>query len=146
MGYQKIIVIGNLGRDAEVRFSQAGKPVANFSIAVNEGKGEYASTEWFNVVAFGKAAESAGEWLKKGKEVGVEGKLKTREYDDKKTGEKRKAQELICDRWFFVGGKREDGASAGEPGDERTTTRRDTPVRRDAPTTPRGPGDEDIPF
>jgi single-strand DNA-binding protein len=106
-GYQRVIIMGNLGRDPEVRYAQSGKAVCTINVAVTERKdGE---TEWFRVVAFDKTAETSSQYLKKGSQVCVEGRLRTREYE--KDGEKKKSVELIADRVVFVGAKRGDGAA-----------------------------------
>jgi single-strand DNA-binding protein len=107
-GVNSIHILGNLGKDPELRYSSGGTAVANFSVAVGEKKkvdGEWQDhTEWFNVVLFGKTAETAGEWLKKGSGVYVSGRLQTRSYDGK-DGEKRYITEVVGDNMRMVGGK-----------------------------------------
>jgi single-strand DNA-binding protein len=113
--------IGNLGRDPEVRFTQGKQAVANFSIAINEkwtdkdGK-KNERTEWVRIVVWGKLAELCGEYLTKGRQVGVEGPLQTREYE--KDGEKRYATEIVADRVDFLGsknGEAKGSSSESEP-------------------------------
>jgi single-strand DNA-binding protein len=120
-GVNSIHILGNLGKDPEIRYSSGGTAVANFSVAVGEKKkvdGEWQDhTEWFNVVLFGKTAETAGEWLKKGSGVYVSGRLQTRSYDGK-DGEKRYITEVVGDNMRMVGGKsaeNEPGTPKGEP-------------------------------
>lgn len=123
----KVFVIGNLGHDPEVRFTQNGKAVARFSVAATEKWNEDGQpkerTEWFNVVVWGKSAENCGKYLAKGKPVFVEGSLRTRHYEDKE-GTKRYITEVIAQRVQFLGAPK-----AGES-------------RQDAPP----PSDDDIPF
>lgn len=117
-GVNKVIILGNLGRDPEVRFTQGGSAVCNLSVAVGERvkKGETWEdhTEWFRVVAFGKTAENCGQFLQKGKQVYVEGKLRQREYE--KDGQKQRSTEVVADSVVFLGGgKKADAAPASQP-------------------------------
>jgi single-strand DNA-binding protein len=110
-GVNKVIIIGNLGRDPEVRFTQGGSAVCNLSVAVGErvkkGEAWEDHTEWFRVVAFGKTAENAGQFLQKGRQVYVEGRLRQREYE--KDGAKQRSTEVVADVVRFLGGKGEAG-------------------------------------
>lgn len=108
MAVNKFIGIGNLGKDPEVRVMPDDKAVVNFSIAISEKykdkSGEQKEiTEWVNVVAFGKLAEICGEWLKKGQQVYIEGKLKTEKYQ--KDGIDRYSTKVIAERMQMLGGK-----------------------------------------
>lgn len=107
-GVNKVIVVGNLGRDPEVRYTQGGMAVCSLSVAVSErvkdGDAWKEHTEWFRVVAFGKQAESAGQYLQKGRSVYVEGKLRQKEYEDK-DGQKKRSTEVLADTLQFIGGK-----------------------------------------
>ncbi len=110
----KVILIGNLGRDPEVRFTPNGQAVARFSVATTEKwrdqQGQLQErTEWHNVVVWGKQAESCGQYLAKGRQVYVEGRLQTRSYDDK-DGVKRQITEVVAQTVRFLGG---GGARAG---------------------------------
>ena len=125
MSVNKVILIGNLGKDPEVRFTQTGSAVANFSIATSEqwndrdGKRQE-RTEWHNIVVWGKQAESCGQYLAKGRQVYVEGSIRTRSYDDK-TGTKRYVTEIVAQRIQFLGGgggTRLPSQSDATPGDE----------------------------
>jgi single-strand DNA-binding protein len=111
----KVILIGNLGRDPEVRFTQGGTPVANFTMATterwNDPSGEKKErTEWHRIVVWGKQAEVAAEYLKKGRSVYVEGSLQTREWTDR-DGNKRYTTEVRAQRLQFLG--RPDDRQAG---------------------------------
>ena len=115
----KVILIGNLGSDPEVRYLPSGGAVGNFNIATTEkwkGKDGNAGekTEWHRIVVFGKQAENCKEYLKKGRQVYVEGRLQTREWQDKE-GQKRKTTEIIALTVQFLGG----GGSAGGAGGHR---------------------------
>lgn len=114
-GVNKIIIVGNLGRDPEVRYSQAGMAICNFSVAVTErvkdGDAWKDATEWFRVVTFGKTAETAGQYLQKGRQVYVEGRLKTSKY--MKDGVEKTSVEVMCNQLTFLGsGPKEGGAAA----------------------------------
>lgn len=113
----KVMLIGNLGRDPEIRFLPNGDPVANFSIATSEkwkdkqGQAQE-KTEWHNIVMFGKVAEIAGQYLKKGSPVYLEGKLQTRKWQDKNTGQDRYSTEVVADVMKMLGGRDQQGAPA----------------------------------
>jgi single-strand DNA-binding protein len=105
----KAILIGNLGKDPEVRFAPGGQAVANFTVATNENwtdkQGQKQErTEWHKIVVFGKQAEVCGEHLKKGRQVYVEGRLQTREWTNKE-GAKQYTTEVVADHVTFLGGK-----------------------------------------
>ena len=114
----KVILVGNLGRDPEVRYTASGTPVANFTMATTERWSDAASgerkekTEWHRVVVWGKQAEIAGEYLRKGRQVYVEGALQTREWTDRE-GNKRQTTEIRAQRFQMLGGRGEaEGAPA----------------------------------
>jgi len=141
----KAILIGNLGKDPEVRFTPSGRAVARFSIATTEKwtdpQGQRQErTEWHNIVVWGKQAETCGQYLAKGRQVFVEGRITNRSYDDK-DGNKRYISEVIArDVRFLGGGGSGGGASAGG----RDGGSFNAPPGQDAaPTTPE---DDDIPF
>lgn len=115
-GVNKVILIGNLGADPEVRYTPSGQPVANFRIATSETwvdkQGQKQErTEWHRIVAWGKLAELCGEYLSKGRQVFVEGKLQTRQWEDR-DGNKRFTTEIQAREITFLGGRGE-GAPAG---------------------------------
>ena len=109
MSVNKVILVGNLGKDPEVRFTNTGSAVANFSIATSEiwndreGKRQE-RTEWHNIVVWGKQAEHCGHYLAQGRQVYIEGSIRTRSYDDKTTGAKRYITEIVAQRIQFLGG------------------------------------------
>ena len=145
----KVILVGNLGRDAELRFTPGGAPVAKFSIATTEVWNDKAGqrqerTEWHNVDLWGKPAESLKEYLVKGKQVYVEGRLQTDEYTDK-DGIKRKSTKVRCDKVVLLGsgGRRGGGMSRGGGGDDSMGAHAPAPGH-DTPDQPLT--DDDIPF
>lgn len=114
----KVQLIGTLGRDPEIKYLPSGDPVANFSVATSEKwKGKDGQkrdeTTWHNIVMFGKVAEIAGEYLKKGSQVYLEGKIKIEEYE--KDGVKRQSFKIVCNEMKMLGGKQE-GQSKGDSG------------------------------
>ena len=117
----KSILIGNLGKDPVLKMTTEGKPVARFSLATTESwknsKGEKQSkTEWHNIVVWGKQAEVAEKFLRKGKQVKVEGRIQHREYTDQ-SGAKKSFTEIKCDNFVMLGkvkGKHEQGAAQQE--------------------------------
>lgn len=107
------IFVGNLGRDPEVKFTPSGRVVAKFSLAVSDSYSDrdgnkQERTEWVNVVVWGKQAETCGQYLAKGRQCYVEGRLQTRSYDDKE-GNKRYVTEVIANRVQFLGGRSQGG-------------------------------------
>jgi single-strand DNA-binding protein len=154
----KVILIGNLGKDPEMKFTQAGMPVAKFSIATNERfkdkDGNWQDrTEWHNVVAFQKLAEIIGQYLKKGGKCYIEGSLRTGSWDDKETGKKMYKTEIIANDLVLLGGRGEGGggeysggsrgiaaSSGGNSFDQSAPEPEHAPVGT-SPIT-----DEDIPF
>jgi len=120
----KVILLGNLGRDPEVRFTQGGTPVANFTMATtdrwSDPSGEKKEkTEWHRIVVWGKQAEVAGEYLRKGRPVFVEGSLQTREWTDRE-GNKRYTTEVRAQRIQLLGRPDDRGAASGGPPAEET--------------------------
>jgi single-strand DNA-binding protein len=114
-GVNKVILVGNLGRDPEVRYTKDGTAVANLNLATtetwNDGQGQRQErTEWHKVVAWGKLAEIAKEYLGKGKQVYIEGRLQTRSWEDKE-GVKRYTTEIRADQMVMLGGRGGDGTS-----------------------------------
>src|ERR671934_122128 len=117
----KVILIGNLGRDPEVRYTPSGQAVANFTVATNEAWTDKSGqkqerTEWHRVVVWGKAAENCGEYLSKGRQVYIEGRLQTREWTNKE-GAKQYTTEVVANQVVFLsGGERGQGRSASRGG------------------------------
>ena len=109
--YHTIIIAGNVGRDPEMRYTPSGKPVTTFSVAVsrswNSADGErHSETEWFNVVAWGNLAEICKQYLVKGQQVFVEGRLQTRRWDDKE-GQKHTSVEIVANEMMMLGDRRD---------------------------------------
>jgi len=104
----KALLIGNLGKDPEMRSLPSGQPVASFTLATtrrwrDKNGQKQEQTEWHQVVCFGKQAEIAGQYLTKGKQVYVEGRIQTRSWDDRTSGEKKYRTEIICDTFQMLG-------------------------------------------
>lgn len=112
MSYSKVILLGRLGADPEVRFTANGKAVANFRLAVDDGWGEQKRTHWHRCVAWGKQAETLGQHAQKGALLLVDGRLMNRDWTDH-DGNKRQTTEVVIDRFTFAGSKRDTGRSAG---------------------------------
>lgn len=138
----KVILVGHLGADPEVRYTQSGTAVANLRLATNESytdrnSGERVEkTEWHRVVGWGKLAEIMGEYLKKGRQVYIEGQLQTRQWQDKE-GNTRYSTEVRASDMVMLGG-RGAGDSGGSGGGSEPEY---APVGGDAP-----PNDDDLPF
>ena len=137
----KVMLIGNLGKDPELRYTTSGVAVATFSLATSDSwkdqeGNQQERTEWHNIVAWRKLAEICGEWLKKGKRIYIEGRIQNRSYDDKNTGQKRYITEIVADQMIMLdgGGGR---AAAESPSTAGTTTMESTPP---------APQGEDLPF
>lgn len=154
-GLNKVLLMGNLGRDPEVRFTTGGTSVANFSIATNESwkdkNGQLQEkTEWHRIVVWGKLAELCGEYLKKGRQAFIEGRLQTREWTDKE-GKKNYSTEIVANNVQFIGGRPEGaGAPAGAPaaanGASASRENYGPPPPGDDLAPPPGAGGDDIPF
>ncbi len=116
-GINKAILIGRLGRDPEVRYTQGGRAVANFSIATSrewkdkETGEKREETDWHNIVAWGRLGEICGEYLSKGKQVYIEGRLQTRSWE--KDGIKRYTTEIVANDVQFLGGRNEGAYQSG---------------------------------
>ncbi len=113
----KVFLIGNLGADPEVRYTASSSAVANFRIATtevwNDREGNRQErTEWHRIVVWGKQAEHCGSYLRKGRSVHVEGRIQTREWEDRE-GQRRYTTEIVADRVTFLGGRGEDGGGGG---------------------------------
>src|SRR6266704_1459081 len=140
MSVNKALLIGNLGKDPEVRFTASGRAVARFPVATsevwNDAEGQRQErTEWHNVVVWGKQAETCGQYLAKGRQVYVEGSIRTRQYDDKE-GNRRYITEIVAQRIRFVGGG----------GGTRVAPEMDSAGSDDMGGSGTPPVDDDIPF
>ncbi len=147
----KVILVGNLGKDPEVRFTPGGKAVAKFPVATSERWTDpdgtrQERTEWHNVVVWGKQAETCGQYLAKGRQVFVEGAIRSRQYDDK-DGNKRYITEVVARDVRFLGGSGSGGGmggggmGGGGGGRGGHDTSHGVPQGEDF-----GPPDDDIPF
>jgi single-strand DNA-binding protein len=123
----KVILVGNLARDPELRYAPSGDAIANFSMATTDtwkdkSGAKQERTEWHRISMFGKLAEIAGEYLKKGSSCYVEGKLQTRKWQDKE-GNERQTTEIVADRMQMLGGKADKGGSteSSSPQPSRST-------------------------
>ena len=115
-GVNKVFLLGNVGKDPEIRSTQSGMTIASFSLATAERSkgqdGQWADkTEWHNIVCFQRTAEIVRDYVKKGTQLFIEGKIQTRSWDDKASGQKRYMTEILCNDLSLLGGR-----GAGEPG------------------------------
>jgi single-strand DNA-binding protein len=138
-GVNKVILVGNLGKDPEVRHLESGAVVANFPLATSDSykdrkTGErITQTEWHNIVIWRGLAEVAEKYLNKGSSVYVEGKLRTRSWDDKE-GNKRYTTEIVADNMTMLGGKNDGGAPQNNaPGEESNSAPFDNEAAGDLP-------------
>ena len=163
MSVNKVILVGRLGRDPEIRYTTGGQAVANFSMATDESykdrNGERQKrTEWHKIVAWRKLAEFSQQYLKKGSMIYVEGKIQSREWQDKE-GQKRTTVEIVASDFRFVGGRADGGAAGagaaagasrgGDDFDSQTAPPEESyGAGSGAGHAPSGPeiSDEDIPF
>lgn len=121
--YNRVILMGNLTRDPEVRQTQSGTFLARTGLAVNErmpdGQGGWKEqANFFDIVIFGRQAESFGKWFQKGRPCLIEGKLRQNTWEDQSSGQKRSKVEVIVDRWHFVGGREGREGGGGDRGSE----------------------------
>ena len=153
----KVILIGRLGKDPELKYTPSGAPVAKFSLATDESfkdrNGELQKhTEWHNIVAWNKLAEICGEYLTKGKQVYIEGRIRSRQWEDQDKN-KRTAYDIVAQRMQMLGSKAESeqsaaaearaaAASAAPPAEPPA----DSPPAEPPPPPPSEITDEDIPF
>jgi single-strand DNA-binding protein len=153
-GVNKVILIGNLGKDPELRYTPSGQAVATFSLATTERRNDKngqrkETTEWHNIVVFGKTAEIVNQYLKKGRSCYLEGKITTRSWDDR-DGNKKYKTEIIANTVQFLGGG--GGASGGsEP--SATQPEGNAPAspepefdQTSAPPEPASGASDDLPF
>jgi single-strand DNA-binding protein len=153
MSVNKVILVGRLGRDPETRYTGGGQAVANFSVATDESyrdrNGERQKrTEWHKIVVWGKQAEIAQQYLKKGSLVFIEGRIQSREWQDKE-GQKRTSFEIVATNFRMLGGRGDSAAGTAGGGSQRSAEDVDqTAHAEDAIGSSSGPeiSDEDIPF
>jgi single-strand DNA-binding protein len=148
----KVILVGNLGADPELKYTPSNRPVCNLSIATNEvfkdkGGQRQERTEWHRVTVWGEQAENCSKYLAKGRMVYIEGRLQTRSWDDKTDGKKRYSTEIVADRVTFLGGGGAEGGGARRGG--RAWGEESGPASSAAEPESHGPpppSDDDIPF
>jgi single-strand DNA-binding protein len=118
-GLNKVMLIGHLGNDPERRETASGQTVVNFTLATSEGfkdsSGNFQErTEWHRIVVWGKLADICSQYLKKGRQVYIEGRLQTRSWEDNKTGEKKYTTEIVCTDMQMLGSGRDSGGGMGD--------------------------------
>ncbi|HWF37779.1 MAG TPA: single-stranded DNA-binding protein [Candidatus Acidoferrales bacterium] len=159
MSVNKAILVGRLGRDPETRYTSGGQAVANFTMATDETfkdrSGERQKrTEWHRVVLWGKLAEIAQQYLKKGTLVYIEGRIQTRQWEDKRDGQKKSTTEIVATVMRMLGGRGDGAAAAGagagagamSSGGGRSVDDFEAPVGHDEGGAGPEISDEDIPF
>ena len=152
-GVNKVILVGNLGKDPEVRYSPNGSAVANVTIATSESWKDKTSgekqekTEWHRVVFFGRLAEIAGEYLKKGSQIYVEGRLQTRKWQDKE-GHERYTTEIVANEMQMLGSRAGSGVPSGDSFNQDQPPVEHGAARSGAksPAAATADFDDDIPF
>ena len=149
-GINKAIIVGNLGRDPEVRYTANGNAIANITVATTESWKDKQSgerqekTEWHRVVFFGRLAEIAGEYLKKGAQVYIEGRLQTRKWEDK-SGQERYTTEIVASEMQMLGSR--GGGTSGAPDDDYSGAVPSATASSSSGTSGGDPDlDDDIPF
>ncbi|MFC7301522.1 single-stranded DNA-binding protein [Cognatiluteimonas weifangensis] len=151
-GVNKVILVGNLGNDPDVKYTQGGMAICTLSLATTSVRKDKEGntqerTEWHRVKLFGKLGEIAGEYLRKGRQVYIEGSIRYDKFTGQ-DGQERYITEIIADEMQMLGG----GEGRGEPRAERAERpQRSAPARREAPTAPKADfadefADDDIPF
>jgi single-strand DNA-binding protein len=137
-GVNKVFLLGSVGKDPEIRATAGGTPVANFSLATSDRtkKGDewVDSTEWHNLVAFARTAEVIRDYVKKGSQLFIEGKIQTRSWDDKTSGEKKYRTEILVNELTLLGKPEGGQSSAQRPAATATNSR--TPTTQSARSQP----------
>jgi len=147
-GINKVIIVGNLGNDPETRYMPSGSAVTNLTVATNESWKDKATgeqkdrTEWHKVAMFNRLAEIAAEYLRKGSQVYIEGKLRTRKWQDK-SGQDRWTTEIIADEMQMLGGR---GGAGGGGGSAPMSSGQDSAPSSAPPQAGPDDFDDDIPF
>ena len=160
-GVNKVLLLGNVGKDPEIRATASGMTVATFSLATadraKDPTGNWVDkTEWHNLVAFQRTAEIVRDYVKKGTQLFIEGKIQTRSWDDKESGQKKYRTEILVNEMSLLGGKPGAGGSAGSSyegassGASRGGSQSSSYDQRQPASTPdygdSGITDDDIPF
>ncbi|HJR07225.1 MAG TPA: single-stranded DNA-binding protein [Pyrinomonadaceae bacterium] len=143
MSFNKLILVGNLGRDPELRYTPQGTPVCSFTLATNERRKDKAGenqdvTTWFRVTLWGRQAETASQYLSKGRPVYIEGRLRVEEWTDK-DGRQRYTLEVHATDMQFIGGRGDEGGGSGARPDASVSAKTESSGGEDI-------SDDDIPF
>jgi len=154
MSVNKVILVGRLGRDPETRYTSSGQAVCNFSLATDESFKDRAGerqkhTEWHKIVVWAKQAEIAQQYLHKGSLIYLEGRIQTRQWDDRE-GQKRTSVEIVANRFQMLGGRGDASAAAAGAGTGVSAASAEGDAQSPAPAAEDSPSpevsDEDIPF
>ena len=160
-GVNKVMLLGNVGKDPEIKATQGGMQIATFGLATAERtKGQDGQwtdkTEWHNIVCFQRTAEIVRDYVKKGSQLFIEGRISTRTWDDKETGKKNYRTEILCNELTLLGGKGEGASSGGSSSYSGSSSRASSSAnttsydQRQPAATPdygdSGITDDDIPF
>lgn len=149
-GLNKVMLIGNLGRDPEMRYTPSGRPVTTFTVATtrswNTVDGErHAETEWFNIVAWGNLAEICKQYLTKGQQVYIEGRLQTRKWEDKE-GNKHFTTEIVSTEMMMLGDRKDAQHGAEASAETEWKRRGNQPEEAGAEDMPAGTEQDEFPF
>ena len=152
-GVNKVLLLGNVGKDPEIRSTAGGMTVASFSLATadrqKDAQGNWTDkTEWHNIVCFQRTAEVVRDYVKKGTQLFIEGKIQTRSWDDKTSGEKKYKTEILCNELTLLGGApggRSEGGSGGYSKSSTASFDQRTPASQ-PDYADQGITDDDIPF
>lgn len=149
-GVNKVFLLGNVGKDPEIRSTAGGMTVASFSLATadrkKEGTGWIDTTEWHNIVCFQRTAEVVRDYVKKGSQILVEGKITNRSWDDKESGQKRYKTEILVNELTLLGGKPSGESSGSGYSKSSTATYDQRPPASQPDYADTGITDDDIPF
>ena len=159
-GVNKVMLLGNVGKDPEIRTTAGGMTVASFSLATadraKDAQGNWADkTEWHNLVCFQRTAEIVRDYVKKGSQIFVEGKIQTRSWDDKESGQKKYKTEILVNELSLLGGRGAEGGSGGGSYERSSSSAGSYAGSRSSSSAPSAPSndyadqgitDEDIPF
>ncbi|MCU1323635.1 MAG: single-strand binding protein [Acidobacteriaceae bacterium] len=153
-GVNKVLLLGNVGKDPEIRSTAGGMTVASFSLATadrqKDAQGNWTDkTEWHNLVCFQRTAEVVRDYVKKGTQIFVEGKIQTRSWDDKTSGEKKYKTEILVNELTLLGGgagRGEGAPAAGGYSKSNTASYASTPAASSPSYEDQGITDDDIPF
>ncbi|MCL2660924.1 MAG: single-stranded DNA-binding protein [Acidobacteriaceae bacterium] len=148
-GVNKVLLLGNVGKDPEIRSTASGMIVASFTLATadrqKDQQGNWQDkTEWHNLVAFARTAEIVRDYVKKGTQLFIEGKIQTRSWDDKETGQKKYRTEILVNEMSMLGSPNREGTSAGGYSRQSSTANHSPAAQPEF--ADQGITDEDIPF